>query len=740
VIDLGSNLTPAPAHRAYAPRPSATGKDRITALDGLRGLALLIIMGFHFGVGWLQGGFFGIDIFYVLSGYLITGLLVSEYRKRGRVKLSAFWLRRARRLLPALLIMLVAVTLLVRYVAAPGLYPDFRLSALSVLFYFSNWWQIAAQSNYFVVTGPVSPLTHTWSLSVEEQFYLVWPLVVLGVMHLSRTFPRGIRALLVLSAVGAVASAVEMALLYNPAANTTRIYFGTDTHAQSILVGSVLACAMTLIQMGRSADGMAPEARSPWVRRVLGALGCAGVAVIASLSFWLDGSSSFGYRGGIMLSALSAAAIIIAAVSVPRGLVARGLSIRPLVWIGTVSYGAYLWHYPVYVFVNTKQTGLTGLSLLALRFACTFVLAAVSYYLVERPVMYGTFWRSLKAIAPAIGLVVATVAVVVAGTIGPATAAVHVNRYRQRPPDQPALAAAPGLQPPVLVVVGDSTALTLGAALIATAPPGTTVVNRGLFGCGLAIGTEVSNNPPQPGLAMFPECNAASPVSGQWPAFDVSAVAGTSPGDLVLFVAGPWEVQDILRNGQWTDIQQPSFQNYELAQMRLAVKIGTAHGAHFAFTTLPAQGVGAAFNQSPFPEDSTIRRMIYDRLIETVAREFPSSVSVIDYGKLLSPNGVFTEYIDGVQVRTPDGIHTPSYAPGNVFEGNSSAAVAHAFYNWLSPRIWPLIIAANPSPTTTPTPATTPSSPTTPTTPRASPTEAAAPQSGSGAGSEAGHP
>ena len=120
-------------------------------------------MGYHFGVGWLQGGFFSLDIFYVLSGYLITGLLVSEYRKRSAIKLSAFWLRRARRLLPALLIVLVAVTLLVRFVSAPDLYIDFRMSALSALFYFSNWWQIAASSNYFVATGAVSPLTHTWS-------------------------------------------------------------------------------------------------------------------------------------------------------------------------------------------------------------------------------------------------------------------------------------------------------------------------------------------------------------------------------------------------------------------------------------------------------------------------------------------------------------------------------------------------------------------------------------------------
>ena len=254
---------------------------------------------------------------------------------------------------------------------------------------------------------------------------------------------------------------------------------------------------------------------------------------------------------------------------------------------------------------------------------------------------------------------------------------------------------SPYTDPKTVVVLGDSTALTLGAALAATAPPGISVANGGLFGCGLAIGTSVSNDPPQPQLAMFPACNQATPVDQQWPAVDTQAVAGTAPGDVVLFVAGAWEVQDILRNGQWTNIEQPSFQRYELSQMRKAVEIATAHGAHLDFTTLPALAAGAAFGEAPFPEDSSGRRLIYDHLISEVAAEFPGSVSVIDYGRILSPRGVYTEYLDGVQVRTPDGIHTPAYAPGNVFVGNSTEAVAQAFYNWLSPRIWPLIIDSN---------------------------------------------
>ena len=159
------------------------------ALDGLRAFALLIIMGYHFGVDRFQGGFFSLDIFYVLSGYLITGLLLGEWARSARIRLGAFWARRARRLLPALAVVLVVVTLVVRLTYPVGLYPDLRMADLSALFYFSNWWQIAASGNYFVATGAVSPLTHTWSLAVEEQFYLVWPLVVLAVVHLGRHLP-----------------------------------------------------------------------------------------------------------------------------------------------------------------------------------------------------------------------------------------------------------------------------------------------------------------------------------------------------------------------------------------------------------------------------------------------------------------------------------------------------------------------------------------------------------------------
>ncbi|HEY2565764.1 MAG TPA: acyltransferase family protein [Acidimicrobiales bacterium] len=639
-----------PEQPAYPPRPSATGKDRISSLDGLRAVALLIIMGYHFGVGWLQGGFFSLDIFYVLSGYLITGLLLSEYRRRGRIKLSAFWLRRARRLLPALLIVLVVVTLVIRLAEPTGLYPDLRMSSLSALFYFSNWWQIASSGNYFVATGVVYPLTHTWSLAVEEQFYLVWPLVAFAVMHFSRVFARGVRVLLILSLAGAVGSALEMAFLYSPTANITRLYFGTDTHAQSILVGSVLACSMTIIQMRMGNEGMAPAATSLALRWLLVLLGLAGLAGTLTLTYALTGTSAVDYRGGFMLSALSAAAIIIGAVCVPGGPIARFLSLRLLVWLGTISYGAYLWHYPVFIFLDEARTGLTGITLLIARFATTFALAAASYYLVERPVMYGVFWRSLKAAVPAAALMLGTVAVVVVGTIVPATAAVQVSTAMP-PAERQALVAAGAFSahPVRFMMVGDSLAVTMaiGLEVKSVSRFGVRVINHETLGCDLDD------------LKAMVSGTIADPVSNcrfwrtLWPKY----VAQSKP-EVVGMLMGRWDITNHLENGHVVHIGQTGWDDHLYEEIDQAVKIFSAHGAKVVLFTMPfIDPPEEAANGTPFPENDPVRVTEFNAILDRVASHNSQTVTVVDLNKQLDPEGKFQTVVDGTAVRWPDGIH-----------------------------------------------------------------------------------
>jgi peptidoglycan/LPS O-acetylase OafA/YrhL len=652
--------------QAEAARPSATGTSRISALDGLRAVALLIIMGYHFGVGWLQGGFFSLDIFYVLSGYLITGLLLSEFAKRGRIKLSAFWLRRARRLLPALLIVLVVVTLMVRLAEPAGLYPGFRMNALSALFYFSNWWQIHASGNYFVVTGAPSPLTHTWSLAVEEQFYLVWPLVVFGVLALAKTFQRGVQAVLVVSGLGALGSAAEMALLYNPRANITRLYFGTDTHAQSILVGATMACVLTLVQQHRGQEGMAPVARTLLARYGLITLGLLGLAGTFTLTYLEGGTAGFDYQGGFFLSALSAAAIIIGAVCVPEGPIAWTLSLKPLVWLGTISYGAYLWHYPVFIYLDQPRTGTSGFPLLVIRFSVTFAFAAASYYLVERPVMYGTFWRSLKAIGPATALMVATVVVVVVGTVVPATAAVSVTNSLP-PTERQALtqAGAFSTHPIRFLLLGDSLALTLGEGLGAKSQAryGVKLIQGGVLGCDLDDLPAIVS-----GIFDQPESDCRT-----WPTLWSKAVDKTHP-DVVGLLIGRWDISNHVDHGQVVHIGQPSWDAHLTAEVTQAVSIMSAHGAKVVLFTMPDIAPTNAPNGSVYPENQPIRVTEFNQILSNVAAKHPGAVTLIDLQKLLDPNDRFQMDVDGITVRWADGTH-----------------ISEAGGEWLQPQILPTV-------------------------------------------------
>ena len=217
MVNLAGTVDPDAPHQG----PSLS---YIPALDGIRGVAIVVIMGYHSGVLLTSGGFYSLDMFFTLSGFLITSLLISEWQRTSTIRLWRFWARRARRLLPALLVMLLGVAIFAAFLVPAGTYPTLRGDAFSALFYFANWHFIAAGSNYFNQSELTSPLTHTWSLAVEEQFYLVWPLVVLGLLALW----KNLRVLLVVCLAGALASAIEMAVLYNPG-DVDRLYYGTDT-------------------------------------------------------------------------------------------------------------------------------------------------------------------------------------------------------------------------------------------------------------------------------------------------------------------------------------------------------------------------------------------------------------------------------------------------------------------------------------------------------------------------------
>jgi peptidoglycan/LPS O-acetylase OafA/YrhL len=354
-------------------------------LDGLRALAVLAVIAYHLGLGWAPGGLLGVGVFFTLSGYLITDLLLEQWARRGR-NLPAFWLARARRLLPALFAMLVVVVAWVT-VFGPAQPASFRDSVWAAALYVSNWQLILQQVSYFARFGPPLPLNHLWSLAVEEQFYIVWPFLLLLGTRLVRepSSPGGLRPRLAGATVLlAAASAVTMAVLYHPSLDPSRVYYGTDTRACELLAGAALAMVWPSRRLG---PGIAAGAR-----RLLDGLGVAGLLGIALLVWRTDQFSPFLYQGGFVLLALCTV-LAVAALAHPACRLGALLGWGPLRWIGVRSYGIYLWHFPIIVL--STPSGARGTDALrdALQLAATLAVAALSWRFVEEPVRHGALGR-----------------------------------------------------------------------------------------------------------------------------------------------------------------------------------------------------------------------------------------------------------------------------------------------------------------------------------------------------------
>ena len=366
------------------PEPVEGNATYLPGLDGLRAIAVLAVIAFHLNFSWASGGLLGVGVFFVLSGYLITDLLAAEYRRRGRIGLPQFWLRRARRLLPALFVMLFFVTGWVTLFDRAQL-SAMRSDLIPGAFYYSNWWFIFQHVSYFARFGPPSPLGHLWSLAIEEQFYFVWPFFVIAGLR----FVRDRRILAGLSLIAAAASAVLMAVLFVPGADPTRIYDGTDTRAFALLIGAALAFALPRDRV------FAPVSRG--ARRLLDGLGGAALLGICVLFWRTSEYDTFLYRGGlVLLSALTA--LVIAVVVHPGARFGQLLGREPLRWIGERSYGIYLWHYPVIV-LTTPLNAAPSLVRAVLQLSASIGLAALSWQFVEQPVRHGALprlWHRLR--------------------------------------------------------------------------------------------------------------------------------------------------------------------------------------------------------------------------------------------------------------------------------------------------------------------------------------------------------
>ena len=580
------------------PDPAAPGPrfGHQPALEGLRGVAVGAVLLFHAGFDWAAGGFIGIDVFFVLSGFLITTLLLTESSETGGVSMRRFWNRRFRRLLPAVLAMLVVVAVGTVFFAEAGELQRIRVDGIATLLYVNNWAQIYEDVGYFDLFSTPSPLLHTWSLSVEEQYYVIWPVVIgliarqmlrSGRRRRQHTFRRRVAQV---ATVGAIASACLMIAGWYWGWSISRLYFGTDTRAQALLAGSALA----VLRWRRWRDPNSTAKANPW----LDIAGLAGLVVVGAFiaRHWADG---FLNRGGYSLLAVAAAVVIAAATAPSTRVTPRVLAIPPLLWLGRISYGAYLWHWPIFVWLSEKSTGWGFWPVTAARFALTIAVSVISLKLIEDPFRYRIRWRPSLAV---VASVLAGVAIV-AATVGAApTDADRFEADQERNAAPPTTTTIPPPATSTVLVVGDSLASSVARNW---SHPELTIVDRSYPDCGEA---------------------ATDPAAcGQWTTDWPAAIAEVDP-DITLLIARSWHAlsQDpALEIDYDLDIAKPT--NLLVDEVGDVADAAGAAGGSLVIATPPPSALD--------PEEAPIARM-FEGVAQQTALVRPDEIAHVS----LSPD------------------------------------------------------------------------------------------------------
>lgn len=648
---MALTLPPPTSQPVSAPAPvpskSSSGVPRRTlgyqpALDGLRAISVIAVLLYHGDVAWIPGGFLGVDVFFVISGFLITTLLIEEWHKRGAIDRPHFWLRRARRLLPALFAVIIA-TVAYSVIVLPDEVARLRGDVVAALTYTTNWFLIFSQQSYFEAGGRPSPLRHLWSLAVEEQFYIVWP-ILFGLM-LRRVKGKVDRLFLPLM-IAALASAFLMAWLFVPDADPSRVYYGTDTRAAGILLGAALAC---IWMPWRSR--VAAAAKAGPILEVVGVL--AGLFLLwcfthaGEFDDWL-------YRGGFFFVAVATIVVIAVVVHPSVRLMSGALSTYPLTWVGLRSYGLYLWHWPVFVFMTAGEVGFGGLPLLASKFAVTFALAALSYQYVEMPIRrhglapvkrwlrVGTgrrkglaAWLTAPVLAVAVPVGMLTVALASAHTTNPfgpggeqpedpapaATTAPAVTTAAPPAAGAAAATAASAAGPPSrIVLVGDSVGLTLARNAPASATSVFKITNGAIEGCGVMEGAvKTAAN----GFRWsFEGCKG-------WPE-KWAANARKANAQVALVTVGAWDVFDLSQASGDVTFGTPAFDAQFSSQLQLGITALKGAGVKVALLEVPCFRPISAGGLRALPErgDDSRTRHLNDLLRQAAAAD-PANVVFI---------------------------------------------------------------------------------------------------------------
>ena len=678
------------------------------ALDGLRAVAVLAVIVYHDDPSRLPGGFLGVDAFFVLSGFLITSLLLAEYRQHESIGLAAFWGRRIRRLLPALLLVLVTVsaygaTQLPAIEAA-----KLRGDALSALCYVTNWRFIASGVSYFASVTTPNPLRHLWSLAIEEQFYLLWPLVVIGCLRAGR---GRLRVLAIASVAGLTASTILMATRFRPI-DASRSYYGTDTRTHAVLVGALLA----ILLAHRPVRGVA-------MRRAVLAGGLVGGVLSAVMLCVVTGDSAFYYHGGSLLFAVAVAGIIASAMQPGSSALRSALAVTPLVWVGTISYGLYLWHWPVDVFVNGARSGTSGMALTLLRLSLTFALAVASFYLVELPIRRRQFSVRSSFLAPAAVALTAVVivtttpaSVVIPSYLGGGTVAIAgahpiantpsaisapATNSPSRPPlkhgvgaqtnveiypcpdptdaEQSEVAEAvgsAGARPPEptggpvrVLVIGDSAACSVAVGLEPADAPAVDVEQIAVLGCGV-VSDEVWD-----AAEPFPKStqNCHAYVAQR----EAQALAEFQP-QVVLWVS-TWERFNLVVDGRVLATGTRAWKRELDRRLDAAFGSLTARGAELLIATIAAPApAGLLLGERVVSPTFDWKFADLNERLAAFVRRHEAGSDLVDLAKTLCPKGPpCPAEVDGLEPRRLDGAHFD--AAGSV---------------WLARRMLPQILAA----------------------------------------------
>jgi peptidoglycan/LPS O-acetylase OafA/YrhL len=631
--------------------PAAGG--HVHALDGMRAVAVILVLLFHLQVPGFTAGFLGVDIFFVLSGFLITTLILTEIDRTGRISLPDFWARRARRLLPALAILLVTVAAVTWATATFTERTSVRGDLLATAGYVANW-HLITTSSYFADIGVDSPLEHTWSLAIEEQFYVLWPLVVFAVAAAAQRRRRP--AVGMVAGIVAIGSATLLWILWSPE-SVERAYMGTDARIFEPLVGAVGAVLVA----------------TPWVRRRLdrwGALSLVlGVAALGlGLAMIAVRASSYYFGGALFVSV--ATLLILGPLWIGRGgVLGKALAWTPVAWIGVVSYGAYLWHWPLIVWLGAREA--SGNDLFVRRVAAgvlTFVIAGVSFYLVERPIRR-------RATHPARTVRIRrrrwTLAAVPISLVAIAGISVAATRVPDLPP-----------RVPVMMLVGDSVPLHLS----------------------VAMERELSDRDWRLVSSTFGSC----PVTGEAPAFQDGRPIRDAhrcseeiviAQDRLVDLADPdvivwwdrWSLSGFLSGGGFVPSGTPRFWNLRRERLQRAVNRLTSRGARIVLVADEPPGRGIATRcterrchawisfQIDHYDDITRR---WNSIMRRFAQRHPDRATFISVTDAICAEDVAPcdDAIEGVPAR-PDGTH---------YEGEGERLVIRTLFRLLSPLMEPL--------------------------------------------------